>query len=150
MIPQSFRRSILILLLLVLVASGSGWSRVSAGGEEWRPVDAAAKCLIEDMPFEIGLGQAANQPDRLGPLRLTLLAQDDRDLPSVRPGLRVQHEDPAQLPKRQGVDRVGAVDDDRQPVGGDDLSVRIGGKGDQAQRRHRPEDRGEVVTPCHA
>lgn len=42
MIPQTFRRSILILLLLVLVASTSAdWSRVKAGGEEWRPVDAA-------------------------------------------------------------------------------------------------------------
>ena len=44
MISQSFRRSILILLLLVLVAS-LGWSRVSAGGEEWRPVDAADLAL---------------------------------------------------------------------------------------------------------
>ena len=42
MIPQSFRRSILFLLLLMLVASTTAdWSRVSAGGEEWRPVDAA-------------------------------------------------------------------------------------------------------------
>lgn len=44
MIPQSFRHSILILLLLVLVAS-LGWSRVSAGGEEWRPVEAADLAL---------------------------------------------------------------------------------------------------------
>jgi len=44
MISQSFRRSILILLPLVLVAS-LGWSRVSAGGEEWRPVDAADLAL---------------------------------------------------------------------------------------------------------
>ena len=46
MIPQSLRRSILILLLLTLVASLSpDWSRVSAGGEEWRPVDAADLAL---------------------------------------------------------------------------------------------------------
>ena len=42
MIPQTFRRSLLILLLLVLVASTSfDWSRVKAGGEEWQPVDPA-------------------------------------------------------------------------------------------------------------
>lgn len=46
MLPQSFRRSILFLLLLVLIASISGdWSRVSAGGEEWRPVDPADVAL---------------------------------------------------------------------------------------------------------
>jgi len=46
MIPQSLRRSILILLLLTLVASLSAdWSRVSAGGEEWRPIDAADLAL---------------------------------------------------------------------------------------------------------
>jgi len=46
MIPQSFRRSILIPLLLVLVALISvDWSRVLAGGEEWRPVDAADVAL---------------------------------------------------------------------------------------------------------
>ena len=42
MIPQSLRRSILVLLLLVLVASISVDSpRVKAGGEEWQPVDPA-------------------------------------------------------------------------------------------------------------
>lgn len=44
MIPQSLRHLILILLPLVLLAS-AGWSRVSAGGEEWRPVAAADLAL---------------------------------------------------------------------------------------------------------
>ena len=44
MIPQSLCRSILILLFLVLVAS-INWTRVSAGGEEWRPVAAADLAL---------------------------------------------------------------------------------------------------------
>lgn len=42
MIPQTYRRSILFLLLLMLAASTSAdWSPVKAGGEEWRPVDPA-------------------------------------------------------------------------------------------------------------
>jgi hypothetical protein len=46
MIPQTFRHSILVLLLLVLVAAiSAGWSGVSAGGEEWRPVEAADVAL---------------------------------------------------------------------------------------------------------
>src|SRR5678816_3381563 len=46
MIPQTFRRSILLLLLLVLVAAISAdWSSVNAGGEEWRPVEAADVAL---------------------------------------------------------------------------------------------------------
>ena len=46
MIPQFLRRSILVLLLLVLVASISvDWSRVKAGGEEWQPVDPADVAL---------------------------------------------------------------------------------------------------------
>jgi hypothetical protein len=46
MIPQTIRRSILVLLLLVLVAAiSAGWSGVSAGGEEWRPVEAADVAL---------------------------------------------------------------------------------------------------------
>lgn len=46
MIPQTFRRSILVLLLLVLVAlTSADLSRVNAGGEEWRPVEAADVAL---------------------------------------------------------------------------------------------------------
>lgn len=44
MILQSFRRSLLFLLLLVLSTSVDS-SRVFAGGEEWRPVDAADLAL---------------------------------------------------------------------------------------------------------
>jgi hypothetical protein len=46
MISQTFRRSILVLLLLVLVAlTSADWSQVNAGGEEWRPVEAADVAL---------------------------------------------------------------------------------------------------------
>src|ERR1044072_2392934 len=42
MIPQSLRRSILFLLILMwFAATSADWSRVKAGGEEWRPVDPA-------------------------------------------------------------------------------------------------------------
>src|SRR5215470_3487642 len=40
--PQNFRLLLFpLLLLLVIAATGTYWSRASAGGEEWRPVDPA-------------------------------------------------------------------------------------------------------------
>lgn len=46
MTPQIFRLLLFPLLLLLMVAStGTYWSRVSAGGEEWRPVDPADLAL---------------------------------------------------------------------------------------------------------
>jgi hypothetical protein len=44
--PQTFRLLLFPLLLLLLVVStGTYWSRASAGGEEWRPVDPADLAL---------------------------------------------------------------------------------------------------------
>jgi len=44
--PQIFRLLLFPLLLLLVVAStGTHWSRASAGGEEWRPVDPADLAL---------------------------------------------------------------------------------------------------------
>jgi hypothetical protein len=44
--PQSLRLLLFpLLLILVLAASGGRWSRASAGGEEWRPVDPADLAL---------------------------------------------------------------------------------------------------------
>src|ERR1051325_2743420 len=42
MIPKSFRVLLFPLLVIVmLISTGTGWSRASAGGEEWRPGDPA-------------------------------------------------------------------------------------------------------------
>jgi hypothetical protein len=44
--PQIFRLLLFpLLLLLVFASTGTYWSRVSAGGEEWRPVDPADLAL---------------------------------------------------------------------------------------------------------
>src|SRR5689334_17495926 len=43
MIPKSFR--LLLLTFVILVATGTNWSRVSASGEEWRPIDPADLAL---------------------------------------------------------------------------------------------------------
>src|SRR5262249_59475638 len=45
MIPKSFRLLFPLLIIVMLAASGTEWSRVSAGGEEWRPVDPADLAL---------------------------------------------------------------------------------------------------------
>ena len=43
--PQNFRLLLFPLALLLLVASATHWSRASAGGEDWRPVDPADLAL---------------------------------------------------------------------------------------------------------
>ena len=44
--PQTFRLLLFpLLLLLLIVSTGTYWSRASAGGEEWRPVDPADLAL---------------------------------------------------------------------------------------------------------
>ena len=48
--PKSFPRSVRLLfflsiMMLLVVATGANWSRVSAGGEDWRPVDPADLAL---------------------------------------------------------------------------------------------------------
>src|ERR1051325_5905499 len=42
MIPKCFRVLLFLLLVIaMLISTGTGWSRASAGGEEWRPGDPA-------------------------------------------------------------------------------------------------------------
>src|ERR1043165_3451138 len=46
MIPKSFRVLLFPLLVIVmLAATGTHWSKISAGSEEWRPVDPADLAL---------------------------------------------------------------------------------------------------------
>src|ERR1041384_3267627 len=46
MIPKCFRVLLFPLLItIMLVATGTHWSKVSAGGEEWRPIDPADLAL---------------------------------------------------------------------------------------------------------
>src|ERR1043166_3557784 len=46
MIPKSFRVLLFPLLVIaMLAATGTHWSKVSAGSEEWRPVDPAGLAL---------------------------------------------------------------------------------------------------------
>lgn len=42
-----------ILIALILAAAGAGWTSVSAGGDEWRPID----------PAELALKAAIVEPD---------------------------------------------------------------------------------------
>jgi hypothetical protein len=46
MIPKSFRLLLFpLLLILLLISTGTDWSSASAGGEEWRPIDPAELAL---------------------------------------------------------------------------------------------------------
>src|SRR5215510_1160612 len=45
MIPKSFRLLLFPLIIVMLAATGTHWSRASAGGEEWRPVGPADLAL---------------------------------------------------------------------------------------------------------
>src|SRR6185369_7845515 len=46
MIPKSFRLLLFpLLLILLLISTGTDWSSASDGGEEWRPIDPAELAL---------------------------------------------------------------------------------------------------------